>query len=101
MVKLTDSLKEFLLQSKHGEIIPLLMFGHVELFTDEIKKEYAEWLSKKTGRSKRMNLEERITKTVMEKLNDGTVEQIVKVSVETAIKKSLDDLFSWSGAGKK
>ena len=47
MVKLTDSLKEFLLQSKHGEIIPLLMFGHVELFTDEIKKEYAEWLSKK------------------------------------------------------
>ena len=48
-----------------------------------------------------MNLEERITNAVMEKLNDGTVEQIVKVSVETAIKKSLDDLFSWSGAGKK
>lgn len=48
-----------------------------------------------------MNLEERITNAVMEKLNDGTVEQIVKVSVETAINKSLDDLFSWSGAGKK
>ena len=48
-----------------------------------------------------MNLEERIQNAVMEKLNDGTVEQIVKVSVETAIKKSLDDLFSWSGAGKK
>ena len=48
-----------------------------------------------------MNLEERITNAVMEKLNDGTVEQIVKVSVETAIKKSLDDLFSWSGTGKK
>lgn len=27
-----------------------------------------------------MNLEERITNAVMEKLNDGTVEQIVKVS---------------------
>lgn len=48
-----------------------------------------------------MNLEERITNAVMEKLNDGTVEQIVKVSVETAIKKSLEDTFSWSGAGKK
>lgn len=48
-----------------------------------------------------MNLEERIQNAVMEKLNDGTVEQIVKVSVETAIKKSLDDLFSWRGAGKK
>ena len=48
-----------------------------------------------------MNLEERITNAVMEKLNDGTVEQIVKDSVESAIKKSLDDLFSWSGAGKK
>ena len=48
-----------------------------------------------------MNLEERIQNAVMEKLNDGTVEQIVKVSMETAIKKSLDDLFSWSGAGKK
>lgn len=48
-----------------------------------------------------MNLEERIQNAVMEKLNDGTVEQIVKVSVETAIKKSLEDTFSWSGAGKK
>lgn len=48
-----------------------------------------------------MNSEERIQNAVMEKLNDGTVEQIVKVSVETAIKKSLDDLFSWSGKGKK
>ena len=48
-----------------------------------------------------MNLEERIQNAVMEKLNDGTVEQIVKCSVESAIKKSLDDLFSWSGAGKK
>ena len=48
-----------------------------------------------------MNLEERIQNAVMEKLNDGTVEQIVKVSVETAIKKSLDDLFLWGGEGRK
>ena len=48
-----------------------------------------------------MNLEERIQNAVMEKLNDGTVEQIVKDSVKSAIKKSLEDTFSWSGAGKK
>ncbi len=33
-----------------------------------------------------MNLEERIQNAVMEKLNDGTVEQIVKGSVESAIR---------------
>ena len=48
-----------------------------------------------------MNLEERMQNAVMDKLNDGTVEQIVKDSVESAIKKSLEDTFSWSGAGKK
>lgn len=45
MVKLTDSLKEFLFQSEHRKIIPLLMFGHVELFTEEIQQEYVEWLA--------------------------------------------------------
>lgn len=49
MVKLTDSLREFLWQSDHKEMIPLLMFGHVELFTEEIQQEYAEWLAKKQG----------------------------------------------------
>ena len=48
-----------------------------------------------------MNLEERITNAVMEKMTDGTVEELVKKNVESAINKSLDDLFSWSGAGKK
>lgn len=49
MVKLTNSLKKFLIESEHKEIIPLLMFGHVELFTEEIQQEYAEWLAKKQG----------------------------------------------------
>ena len=48
-----------------------------------------------------MNLEKRITNAVMEKMTDGTVEELVKKNVESAINKSLDDLFSWSGAGKK
>ena len=51
MVKLTDSLKEFLWKSNHREIIPLLMFGHVELLTDEIWEEYIEW-TKNKGESK-------------------------------------------------
>lgn len=46
MVKLTESLKRFLFQSEHKEKIPLLMLGHVELFTEEIQQEYAEWLAK-------------------------------------------------------
>lgn len=50
---------------------------------------------------KRMNLEERITNAVMDKLTDGTVEKLVKQNIESAINRSLDDLFSWSGAGKK
>lgn len=49
MVKLTESLKEFLSQSEHKEIIPLLMFGHVELFTEDIQQEYVQWLAKNQG----------------------------------------------------
>ena len=48
-----------------------------------------------------MNLEQRIQNAVMEKLNDGTVEQSVKDSIENAINKSLEYMFSWGGAGKK
>ena len=52
MVKLTDSLKEFLWQSEHRKIIPLLMFGHVELFTEEIQQQYLEWLIENQDKNK-------------------------------------------------
>lgn len=52
MVKLTDSLKEFLWQSEHRKIIPLLMFGHVELFTEEIQQQYLEWLIENQDKDK-------------------------------------------------
>lgn len=48
-----------------------------------------------------MNLEERITNAVMEKLTDGTVEEFVKKNVESAINNSLKDMFLWGGEGKK
>ena len=52
MVKLTDSLKEFLWQSEHKKIIPLLILGHVELFTEEIQQQYLEWLIKNQDKDK-------------------------------------------------
>ena len=39
MVKLTQSLEHWLFVN-HREILPLIMFGHVELFTEEMQKEY-------------------------------------------------------------
>lgn len=47
MAKLEKSLVDFLYETERSKIIPLLMFGHVELFTDEIQKEYIDWLKKK------------------------------------------------------
>ena len=43
IVKLTKSLKHWLFKN-HPDLLPLIMFGHVELFTDEMQKEYVEWL---------------------------------------------------------
>lgn len=48
-----------------------------------------------------MNLEEKMTQTLQDKMNDGTVEKLVAEKTEEAIKSALDDVFGWSGAGKK
>ena len=42
MVKLTQSLKHWLWEN-HKDIIGLIMFGHVELFTEEMQRAYREW----------------------------------------------------------
>ena len=42
MVQLTDSLKHWLWEN-HGDIVGLIMFGHVELLTEEMWNEYIEW----------------------------------------------------------
>lgn len=49
MVKLTQSLKQWLWEN-HKNIIPLIMLGHTELFTDEMKKEYREWCKTDNGK---------------------------------------------------
>lgn len=48
MVKLTKSLKHWLYEN-HPELIPQIMFGHIELFTDEMQKEYIEWCKTEDG----------------------------------------------------
>lgn len=48
MVKLTQSLEHWLMLN-HPDIIPLLMFGHVELFTPEMQEEYIHWCYSAVG----------------------------------------------------
>lgn len=49
MVKLTQSLYEFLWRF-HWDILSPLLFGHTELFTDEMNKEYLAWCQTDEGR---------------------------------------------------
>lgn len=50
MIELTQSLEKWLFDN-HKDIIPLLMFGHTELFTEEMQKEYLEWCRTEEGKS--------------------------------------------------
>ena len=50
MVELSQSLRKWLFDN-HKEIIHLIMFGHLELFTEEMEKEYLEWCATDEGRS--------------------------------------------------
>lgn len=48
MVKLTQSLEHWLLEN-HPDIICLISFGHIELLTDEMYKQYIEWVKTEDG----------------------------------------------------
>lgn len=48
MVRLTQSLEHWLFVN-HKEILPLIMFGHTELLTDEMWAEYSEWCTTDEG----------------------------------------------------
>lgn len=45
--------------------------------------------------------EERIAKAVVDKMNDGTVEELVSDAVTKALKSSIEDQFNWKGEAKK
>lgn len=49
MVRLTQSLQQWL-WANHREKLPLIMFGHTELFTDEMWAKYIEWCKTDEGR---------------------------------------------------
>lgn len=49
MYRLTQSLSHWLWEN-HRDIIGLIMLGHLELFTDEMEKEYLEWCLTDEGR---------------------------------------------------
>lgn len=50
MVKLTQSLVQWLYISGNAKIAPLLMFGHLELLTEEMWEEYIEWCKTDEGK---------------------------------------------------
>ena len=49
MVKLTQSLQHWLFEN-HKDKLSLIMFGHVELLTEEMYKEYLEWCKTDEGK---------------------------------------------------
>ena len=49
MIKLTQSLKHWLWEN-HRDLISLIMLGHLELFTNEMKREYLVWCQTDEGR---------------------------------------------------
>ena len=49
MVRLTQSLQHWLFEN-HKDKLPLIMFGHTELFTQEMQKEYLEWCKTDEGK---------------------------------------------------
>ena len=50
MVTLTCSLRHWLWEN-HKDLISPLMFGHLELFTPEMKEEYLKWVQTEEGKS--------------------------------------------------
>ena len=49
MVTLTQSLQHWLWEN-HKDILGLIMFGHLELFTEDMQKEYLEWCQTEEGK---------------------------------------------------
>ena len=49
MIKLTQSLRHWLWEN-HPELITPLLFGHIEVFTEDINNAYMEWCKTEDGR---------------------------------------------------
>lgn len=49
VVELTQSLCQWLFEN-HKEKLPLIMFGHTELFTPEMQEAYLKWCATEDGK---------------------------------------------------
>ena len=49
MTKLTCSLEHWLFEN-HKDKLGLILFGHVELFTSDMQKEYLKWCDTEDGK---------------------------------------------------
>lgn len=49
MVRMTQSMEHWLIEN-YRDIFVLIGFGHLELFTEEMKKEYLEWCQTDEGK---------------------------------------------------
>lgn len=50
MILLTESMRVWMLKN-HPDKLFLLKFGHTEIFTEEMRKDYLEWCKTDEGRS--------------------------------------------------
>lgn len=50
MVKLTQSLSHWMWENGYQKEMCLISFGHLELFTEEMEKEYLEWCETDEGK---------------------------------------------------
>lgn len=51
MISITQSLREFLIRKGMLKELTLLSFGHVEVYTPELQKEYLEWVQTDEGKA--------------------------------------------------
>lgn len=51
MVHLTQSLIEFFIRKGMQKEMTLLYFGHTEVYTPELRKEYLEWVQTEEGQA--------------------------------------------------
>lgn len=49
MIRLTESLKQWLFDN-HPKLLPLIMLGHTELFTLQMKNDYIAWCRTDEGK---------------------------------------------------
>jgi hypothetical protein len=77
MIKMTQSMEHWLFEN-HRDIFVSIMLGHLELFTQEMQKEYFEWCKTDEGKQylkggSKYNPEHKGNKALDEMVSEGNV----------------------------